>query len=109
MLGDVYEEYSPFRTVANGGTEGRKRRRRTKAGSEGAGPQTLADSDITTSAQTVEPSGTGGRGYSESRGKLTRHLKQLFIRGDNIVMVAPLGVKGQASTEANYKGQSSNT
>ena len=67
VLGDVQEEYCPFRTVANGGLEPKacRRRQRHKAAAASSG---------------------GGQGGTV---KLNRILGKLFIRGDNVVMISP--------------------
>lgn len=65
VLGDVCEEYIPFRTVSNGGLDpsSYRRRKRHKA--------------------VVTPRADG-----EDR-KLSRQVDKLFIRGDNIVLISP--------------------
>ncbi len=132
VLGDVSEEYSPFRSVANGGTEGKRKRRRRKGTGKTVDSQTCSPQPptggvppatakggrgtLTGGIPPAKAEGEGGSGTLTDvataegeggmgqHGKLTRQLRQLFIRGDNVVMVAP---KGQRSDNpAAKKGQS---
>ena len=75
VLGDVCEEYVPFRTVANGGIEPRSHRKRKRH------------------KEKCQRPGSGGeveqRSPTTDDGKLCRQLSKLFIRGDNLVLISP--------------------
>lgn len=76
VLGDVCEEYSPFRTVANGGLEPRSHRKRRRH-----------KPAATASTQTADRKGRKG-GVERVNIKLCRQLDKVFIRGDNIVLIS---------------------
>ena len=80
----MYEEYVPFRTVANGGTEGKKKRKRKKR------DKRHVSSDTEPSSELSHCEGVGC-------GKMCRWVKQLFIRGDNVVMVTGAQGSGKSS------------
>ena len=105
MLGDVYEEYTPFRTMVNGGkTRKKKKKRQRKAKEEDLHPAETplverkavieAKDTIAEKTEDFHPTETGGGEGKEdctvaTEERLCRHLNQLFIRGDNVVVVAP--------------------
>ena len=83
VLRDVVEQYVPFRTVANGGVSERKKRKKKKK------KNLLTFEEA---VETKEPSDHTIASASNSCSRVkphavTRRLKQLFIRGDNIVMI----------------------
>lgn len=77
VLCDVTEQCVPFRTVANGGVaEGRRRKKKNKKKELDVEMETERPSDHVTSSLS-----------HVSLNAVTRHLKQVFIRGDNIIMI----------------------
>ena len=93
VLRDVTEHCVPFRTFANGGiTEGKKRRKKKQKSNEGEKVQT-AD-HVTSSSTSCDHVGvssmydsiTSSHGHV-TQNMVTRHVKQLFIRGDNIITI----------------------
>ena len=103
VLRDVVEHYTPFRTVANGGIEGsrkkKKKKKKTQAHVEPKDVQSPVESgsknDHSSMLVTTESSNKEhvtsivGSATNVPEG-LTRQLKQLFIRGDNVLMVASM-------------------
>ena len=109
VLCDVTERYVPFRTSTNGGlvesSTKKKRRNRKKQLS-------IQNDESTTEEQPFSDDVTslGGHVTSDARsssdhmtslgshvipGAITRRVSQLFIRGDNIIMINSLPVKTQ--------------
>ena len=85
VLRDVVEHYVPFRTVANGGvSEGRKRKKK-----KSKKKLLTSEEDVRTEvASDHTPLSSASSSCSHVTPKsVTRHLKQLFIRGDNIIMI----------------------
>lgn len=72
MLGSVCEEYTPFKTVTNGGLEPRARRR-----------QRRHRAVVTDESRREDV-------RNERELKQYRQLDKLFIRGDNIVLISPV-------------------
>lgn len=91
VLCDVTERYVPFRTSANGGvTEScskRKRiKRKNKKEQQTVGESIDGESKITEQSSSlghVTPLGS----HVIPPGAITRRLNQLFIRGDNVIMI----------------------
>ena len=85
VLRDVTERYVPFRTFSNGGvTESRSRRRKRKK------KKSLNVEEVQTDGQcfddiTISTSAAVCGHVTQSA--ITRHVKQLFIRGDNIILI----------------------
>ena len=90
VLRDVVEQYVPFRTCANGGlTESdskRKRRKRKNKRREQSTEENIDDNLRTEQSSSVGHVTSLGSHVMPS-GAITRRLNQLFIRGDNIIMV----------------------
>lgn len=84
VLRDVIERYVPFRTVANGGVVAKKRKRK-KSKKEllnvGKDETSTGTSDSTAALLTV----TTHSHFMQNA--TTRRHKQLFIRGDNVIMI----------------------
>ena len=115
VLSDVTEQYTPLRTLANGGKTDRKKKRRRRTRREphcdvtlcvrqhGSAGLQLTDTSTARNQANAghEPAGSGvgdmsagdssdGVTCSKRRWELSRHIKQLFIRGDNIVLITTL-------------------
>ena len=85
VLQEVTEYYQPFRTLGNGGMEGRKKKKKKKKKKE---KSDFDDSHvIKTSTHVI-------KGCCHVIDNLdtfqTRTLSKLFIRGDNVVIVSPI-------------------
>lgn len=90
VLRNVVEQYVPFRTSANGGlTESdskRKKRKRKNKGREQSTEENI-DDNLRTEQSTSVGHVTSLGSHVMPSGAITRRLNQLFIRGDNIIMV----------------------
>ena len=88
VLHDVVERYVPFRTTANGGvTESASKRKRAKRKKEQSEEKNIEE-DISRTEQSSSLSRVTSLGsHVIPPGAITRHLNQLFIRGDNIIMI----------------------
>ena len=96
------EEYTPFKTVANGGARGKRKRvrKRTKPPAVIAKPTLLSLIEASLNEEEEEEEATSGH-VTADRGHVTpeeshvteerisRKFKQLFIRGDSVVMLSP--------------------
>ena len=91
VLRNVVERYVPFRTSTNGGvTESDdKRKRKKKSKKKQQSVRILGDESKTDQLSSDD---TTSLGSHVIRGAITRHLNQLFIRGDNIIMISRLPV-----------------
>ena len=98
VLRDVTERYVPFRTSTNGGVSETKRsKKRRKKKRHPSEEQELKDEPVAghvTSSTSCAPLGTSSvfDDVTSSCGHMTpntitRHVKQLFIRGDNVIMI----------------------
>lgn len=77
VLGGVTEWCTPFRTVANGGiTMSRSKRQRKKK----------LEHD---KQEEEESGGVAIEGSNMQKWEICRQVKQLFIRGDNIIYITP--------------------
>ena len=79
VLADVTEWCTPFRTVANGGITLSKKQRQRKKRSEQLQQQEEGEG--------VDLSGTVG---DDKKWEVCRTVKQLFIRGDNIIHISSI-------------------
>ena len=91
VLRDVVERYVPFRTSANGGiTESdssrRKRKKKGKRKQQSVGNVNVESRTDQSSSDSVMSLGS----HVVPAGAATRHVHQLFIRGDNILMISRL-------------------
>lgn len=99
VLRDVTEQYVPFRTLANGGVSAKKRKKRKKSKtvrddpsrdhvmpslSDGGETMSASSSHVTSSSDHV----TSSLSCQVMQHAVIRQWKQLFIRGDNIVMIS---------------------
>ena len=88
VLRDVVERYAPFRTVANGGvTESDSKRKRIKRKKKQKGHSEESIDDKWRTEQSLLGHVTSWGTHVIPPGAITRHLNQLFIRGDSIIMV----------------------
>ena len=76
VLGNVCEEYVPFRTVANGGRVPRSHRKRQR------------HKEKSQRACSGEGEGEEGQRVTDE-GKVCRQVDKLFIRGDNLILISP--------------------
>ena len=90
VLCDVIEQYVPFRTSSNGGvTESdSKRKRRKQKGKKKE--QILSNVDDQLRTEQASSGHVISLNSHVIPGAITRHVNQLFIRGDNIIMVSHL-------------------
>lgn len=91
VLRDVVERYVPFRTTTNGGvTESASKRKRMKRKSkkkEQSEQENIKD-DISRTEQSSSVGHVTSLGsHVIPSGAITRRLNQLFIRGDNVIMI----------------------
>ena len=83
VLRNVTEWYVPFRTLSNGGiTESRSQRKKRK---KKALNVKEVQSDEQSSGDVTLSTAVCGHVTQDA---ITRHLEQLFIRGDNIIMIS---------------------
>lgn len=85
VLCDVRECSTPFRSVFNGGITLSKnqRRRRRKVRMSGEEEQTGTDPSVGRAEE-----GSDGEGEGRRRWEKCQEVKQLFVRGDNIILVS---------------------
>ena len=99
VLCDVVEQYVPFRTSANGGvTESDSKRKRIKLKRKKK-EQSEENIDKSRTEQSLSGHVTSLGSHVIPPGAITRHLNQLFIRGDNIIMVNRLLPKSSPQIE----------
>ncbi len=87
VLCDVVEQYVPFRTSTNGGlTESDSKRKRKKRKNKKK-EQILSNVDDESRTEQATSGHVTSLNSHVIPGAITRHLNQLFIRGDNIIMI----------------------
>ena len=88
VLRDVVERYVPFRTSANGGvteSDSKRKRIKRKKKKKEQSEENIDDKSRTEQSLTGHVTSLGS--HVIPSGSITRHLNQLFIRGDNIILV----------------------
>lgn len=88
VLREVKECYTPFRTVANGGitlSKSQRQRRRRKSSKQGEGQGKESGGVATVSEVTSEAPNCASQTWG--KWERCRTVKQLFIRGDNVIYI----------------------
>ena len=85
VLRNVTEWYVPFRTFSNGGITESRRKRKKRRKKQALNVEEVRSDEQSSSEVTLTTAAVCSHVTEDA---ITRHLEQLFIRGDNIIMVS---------------------
>ena len=90
VLCDVTEQYVPFKTFSNGGVVESRRKRKKRNKKEALKVEERQAVERPPSGVASSTAAVTCSHMTVTQDVVTRHLKQLFIRGDNIIMICRL-------------------